>query len=106
MQVQFKNRTILRKKFGKNLLVGGAVPLLLNRVIRTAERLGGSIGSNRIVGIVSPSPDRNNSQVIGGDLLNTISFALKSPKSRPTLNSYFRTNLKYFLSRGYIQYGR
>ena len=76
MQVHFNNRNIMRKKFGKNLLVGGAVPLLLNRVIRTAERMGGSIGSNRIVGIVSPSPDRNNSQVIGGgDLLNTISFA-------------------------------
>ena len=75
MQVQFKNRTILRKKFGKNLLVGGAVPLLLNRVIRTAERMGGSIGSNRIVGITSPAPDRNNAQVVGGDLLNTISFA-------------------------------
>ena len=74
MQVHFSNRNVMRKKFGKNLLVGGAVPLLLNRVRRTAERLGGSIGSNRIVGIVSPAPDRNNSQTIGGDLLNTISF--------------------------------
>ena len=74
MQVHFNNRNILRKKFGKNLLVGGAVPLLLNRVIRTAEKLGGSIGSNRIIGVTSPAPDRNNSQVVGGDLLNTISF--------------------------------
>ena len=76
MQVHFNNRNIMRKKFGKNLLVGGAVPLLLNRVRRTAERMGGLIGSNRIVGVVSPASDRNNSQTIGGgDLLNTISFA-------------------------------
>jgi len=57
------------------MLVGGAVPLLLNRVRRTAEKMGGSIGSNRIVGIMSPAPIQNNAQIVGGDLLNTISFA-------------------------------
>ena len=76
MQIHFKDRNILRKKFGKNLLVGGTVPLLLTQVRPTAERMGGSIGSNRIVGVMSPAPDRNNAQTIGGgDLLNTISFA-------------------------------
>ena len=75
MQVHFNNRVIERTKFGKNLLVGGAVPVLLNHISKSAiKAVGGSIGANRIVGIMSPAPITNNTQIAGGDLLNSINF--------------------------------
>jgi hypothetical protein len=56
------------------MLVGGAVPVLLNKIIKRPEIAGGSIGSNRIVGIISPSPVVHSMPNVGGELLNKISF--------------------------------
>lgn len=62
-----------RKHSSRHMLVGGAVPVLLNKIVKRPASVGGSIGSNRIIGIKSPAPIIN-STVVGGELLNSISF--------------------------------
>ena len=64
---------------------GGAVTLLLNKVRKSPLiKQGGSIGSNRIVGITSSGgpalPNARNS-IAGGDLLNSINFNRNAKKS-------------------------
>jgi hypothetical protein len=77
MRVQMNGRNIMQQKHShrsQNMLIGGAVPLLLNKIIKRPEIAGGSIGSNRIVGIISPAPVVHSMPNVGGELLNKISF--------------------------------
>lgn len=74
------------------MTVGGAVPLLLNKIIRTPGIKGGSIGTfaNTPVGIITPSPSVS---VVsrGGELLsglNQISFDKNVKKNK-------RDNIKF-----------
>ena len=76
MVVHMKGRLVAnRKHSSKGMLVGGAVPLLLNKVIKRPEMSGGSVvGSNKIIGIKSPAPVVSIMPNVGGELLNSISF--------------------------------
>ena len=76
MVVHMKGRLVAnRKHSSKGMLVGGAVPLLLNKVIKRPEMSGGSVvGSNKIIGIKSPAPVVSITPKVGGELLNSISF--------------------------------
>ena len=77
MRVQMNGRNIMQQKHShrsQNMLVGGAVPVLLNKIIKRPEIAGGSVGSNRIVGVISPAPVVHSMPNVGGELLNKISF--------------------------------
>ena len=76
MRVQMNGRNIMQQKHShrsQNMLVGGAVPVLLNKIVKRPE-IGGSVGSNRIVGVISPAPVVHSMPNVGGELLNKISF--------------------------------
>lgn len=73
-----KNRVINLRHSTK----GGAVTLLLNKVRKSPLiKQGGSIGSNRIVGITSSGSPAPSSSISGGDLLNSINFNRNGKKS-------------------------
>lgn len=92
LHVPMKGKHIKTKRLSNGLVVGGAVPLLLNSVVRIPEIKGGSIGANRIVGIKSStlpiSPVLLNAPSVGGELLNSISFG-KSVKHNNRENIKF-----------------
>ena len=78
LHVPMKGQTIHTKRTSNGFVVGGAVPLLLNNVVKIPDVTGGSIGANRIVGIKTTTlPVATvslNTQLVGGELLNSISF--------------------------------
>jgi len=68
-------------------IVGGAVPLLRDSIVKDEQVLGGrGIGANKIVGVISPSPSRNaitgptksiQTAFQGGELLKNLHFTSK-----------------------------
>ena len=73
---------------------GGAVTLLLNKVVKRPMAMvrGGSIGSNRMVGIISnglPSLPMARSSIAGGDLLNSINFDKNARNLKKSSNIKF-----------------
>ena len=81
------------------MIAGGAVPVLLNsRMPNPLEGNGMTIGANKIVGIYSPAPPKQSTNIQtaklkptifqGGELLNRIAFEPYSKKGR-------RENIKF-----------
>lgn len=73
---------------------GGAVTLLLNKIVKRPMAMvrGGSIGSNRIVGIISngsPSLPNARNSIAGGDLLNSFNFNKNAKNSKKSSNIKF-----------------
>ena len=73
------------------MVVGGAVALLLNTQPKSSLLEGkGMLGANKIVGIYSPAPPKNATDIRtaktnptvfqGGDLLNRIAFGQKGAR--------------------------
>ena len=65
--------------FSKNTVVGGAVPLLLSKIVKEPIQ-GGALQeesmSNRMVGMITKSiatPEKAVSRSVGGELLNNLS---------------------------------
>jgi hypothetical protein len=84
---------------GGMMMTGGAVPVLLNSIAKSPlEGKGMTIGANKIVGIYSPAPPKQSTDIQtaklkptifqGGELLNRIAFEPYSKKGR-------RENLKF-----------
>ena len=85
-----RNRNIQIKYSTK----GGAVTLLLNKIVKRPMSMvrGGSIGSNRIVEIISsgtPSLPNARSSIAGGDLLNSINFNKNARNLKKSANIKF-----------------
>ena len=72
---------------------GGAVTLLLNKIVKRPMPMvrGGSIGSNRIVGIISNGPSLPNARnsIAGGDLLNSFNFNKNAKNLKKSSNIKF-----------------
>ena len=73
---------------------GGAVTLLLNKIVKRPIAMvrGGSIGSNRIVGIISngsPALPNARNSIAGGDLLNSFNFNKNAKNLKKSSNIKF-----------------
>ena len=90
MYIPLRNKYIQLRHSTK----GGAVALLLNKIVKRPMAMirGGSIGSNRIMGIISfgrPSLPNARSTIAGGDLLNSINFNKNARNLKKSSNIKF-----------------
>jgi hypothetical protein len=78
---------------GRHIPMNGRGVLLLDHVKQSWEgvkKTGGSIGSNKMVGIISHAPNPVATQSLGGELLNSLSFG-RNVKSK----GHQRENIKF-----------
>jgi hypothetical protein len=79
---------------GRHVPMSGRGVLLLDKVKQSWEKIrrsGGSIGSNKMVGIISHSQAPVGTQSLGGELLNSLSFG-RNVKGR---GGHQRENIKF-----------